>query len=118
MSNTQREDQEREFEELVYRAVRSAGWLIPTTPEEVAASEELVPRTDMSLPDELHNPLAALDLRQRKPLPTHKAMPNDFPEEMARAARQAKDAISEEVEEQMRKDRDTAERESNEGGHA
>jgi len=47
-------------EQLVYTAARSMGWIIPTTENEVRATED-IPLDDIPLPDALKNPLATLD---------------------------------------------------------
>jgi len=50
-----------EFNKALYSAVRSLGWLLPETEDEVAETEEQVDSAAYESPSELSNPLEALD---------------------------------------------------------
>ena len=98
-------------EQLVYTAARSMGWIVPTTEDEVRATED-IPLDDIPLPDALKNPLATLDeevarahrKRRHLPVPASETF-----EALARAARDGTGDISPEAEATMKRDRDAAE---------
>ncbi len=107
------EEDERALAQALVAAVRSLGWLVPDTEEEVGALEgddslELRP-----LPPDLRDPFAILDRPrfQREILAEKEtAVDSEVVEELARAAREGREEIPEEVEELMRQDREVAER--------
>src|SRR5262245_19402847 len=107
---------EEDVEQLIYDAMQSLGWLIAQTPEDVARAEEALAEEAVELPDSLRDPYAVLDAppkeraARRRPLPE-----NDAADQLARVAREG-GTIPPEVEAQMRKDRERAERERDDDG--
>jgi hypothetical protein len=94
-------------------AVRSLGWLAPETEEEVAAIEANNSQVLKPLPPGLRDPYTVLDrqtLSQTIGAEAESAQNAEVVEELARAAREGRGKISDEVEELMKQDRETAER--------
>jgi hypothetical protein len=84
------------------------GWLLPTTPDEVAATEKLPPTK--RLPPALRDPFAALSggLPRRTERRSGDGA-SQIAEALARAAREGKGTITDAVESAMKRDRDAAE---------
>src|SRR5438105_1243634 len=97
-------------EATVFHAVRSLRWLLPQTEDEVRAIE--IDEDHIELPASLLDPMDALG-RGITPLSTEEPGACDpfLLGELAQAARQGAGAISPDVADRMRKDRDAAERE-------
>jgi hypothetical protein len=117
----QEEREARELEALearVHAALRDEGGVIPQTEEEVARAEADWAKEPVELPEGLLEPpdLEALssDAPRRVLRPPGFAGPARIFDDMARAAREGK-PIPEEIEETLRRDREAAEREAEEG---
>lgn len=98
-------------ERHVLDAMRSLGWIIPTTEADVAYAEAMLCREVVELPEELKDPYQILDSIDADCLPIQAApVPRDaqVEENLARAAREGGD-IQPEIEQQMRRDRQAAE---------
>jgi len=113
MSITTTNDDNGDFEVSLLRAVRSAGWLLPTSEAAVEEDEGSTGDDTCALPEELSDPLSALDpSRKRRVAPTLTVPKRavDVDESLARAAREGneKEAISREVEDRMRSDKERA----------
>jgi hypothetical protein len=116
-TNIERQEKsERQLDELMREAMVCLGWLIPTTPEAVARAEAELDEESIELPESLQDPYVLLDatVRPRSTTPVRQPSNDDIVQCLARAAREGKD-IPAEVEEQMRKDRERAERNASEG---
>lgn len=99
------------LEATLYRAIRSLGWLLPATEEDVLRSD--VDEEGIDLPAELRDPLAALVPRGRAAVSGEEsACEETIAAELAQAAREGSGSISEEILEEMRRDREAAERAS------
>ena len=64
MSNAPENEQEfrdRDFERAVYRAMKSCGWLLPKTPEELRQAESDLAANPIELPASLRDPFRILD---------------------------------------------------------
>jgi len=102
---------ERELNDLVYQAMESSGWTVPTTPEQVAHAEEVLwetsPEGCATGPPAFEE--VAADSRARSPSPFAETEDTIRLEQtLARAARMGGE-LPPEVEETMRRDRDAAE---------
>lgn len=98
-------------ERHVFDAMRSLGWIIPTTEEDVAFAEAMLSREVVELPEELKDPYPILESIDADCPPIPAApVPRDaqVEENLARAAREGGD-IQPEIEQQMRRDRQAAE---------
>jgi hypothetical protein len=99
------------LEREVFRAMRSEGWLIPTTVEEVLEAQKSLAEAGIdinSLAEKPHDrPVASGKVISICPA-NGIASGNEIRENLARAAREGGE-ISSEVEERMRRDRDAAE---------
>src|SRR5436305_14293184 len=116
-TNTERREKSKgQLEELLHEAMVCLGWLIPATPAGVARAEAEIDEESIELPESLLDPYAILDatVRPSSTTPVRQPSNDDIVQCLARAAREGKD-ISPEVEEQMRKDRERAERDASEG---
>lgn len=100
----------KDFDTILYRAVRSLGWLPPQTEEEVEAAEQF-DDANVDLPKSLLDPANVFrdDRQARRRSAESVPAPAEFVEELARAARQGNGAISPEIEGKMRRDRAAAE---------
>lgn len=99
------------FEATLYQAIRSLGWLLPETEEDVLRSDG--DEGNIDLPSELRDPLAALVPRGRAAVNREaSACEETIAAELAQAAREGSGSISKETLEQMRCDREAAERAS------
>lgn len=87
------------FAEVLSRAARSLGWMLPETPEEVALWEETEAHAEISARPEV----AVV-------APFKAEAESNLEEYLARAAREGTGEIAREVEERMRHDREEAER--------
>lgn len=64
MSQTPENEQEfrdRDFERSVYEAMKSCGWLLPKTPEELRQAEDDLAANPVELPESLRDPFRILD---------------------------------------------------------
>jgi hypothetical protein len=99
------------LERHVYEAMRSLGWIIPTTEEDVARAESMLSREAVELPEELKNPYHILESMDTDcPASDPEPVPVDaeVEENLARAAREG-GVIRPEIEQRMRRDRQAAE---------
>ncbi len=106
--------QENEFDTTLHRALRALGWFFPETEEEILVTDE--PEDDTAaLPPELRDPFAVFEPRERlAPTSASSASSDpDITDELSRAARQGKHAITPQIEDVMRRDRDAAEQAKN-----
>lgn len=107
-------NEEKKFEKEIYDALILRGDIIPSTPEEVVASESMVNKEDIQLPNQLRNPLEVLKRgRARAKNGEHIRIRNKFPDasdELACAARDGGE-ISEETAKLMKKSREQVDRE-------
>jgi hypothetical protein len=90
----------------VYEAMRSLGWIIPTTEEDVERAEALLSKENIELPEELRDPYAILaSMDSNCPPSSVESIPaaTAIEENLARAAREG-GAIQPEIEQQMRRD--------------
>lgn len=108
-------DAETQVEILVFEYLRRQGKIIPQTPEDVARAEAWLLSKRSSAPERLRSfspnapsPCASIRTASKTPL----MAPNGTAQNLARAAREGK-AISPQVSEQMRRDREEAERGKN-----
>ncbi len=58
------EFQDRDFERAVYQAMKSCGWLLPKTPEELRRAEAELVMNPIELPESLRDPFQILDTPQ------------------------------------------------------
>jgi hypothetical protein len=63
-SENNEEFQDREFERAVYEAMKSCGWLLPKTPEELRRAEAELVMNPVELPESLRDPFQILDTPQ------------------------------------------------------
>ena len=56
--------QDRDFERAVYQAMKSCGWLLPKTPEELRRAEAELVMNPIELPESLRDPFQILDTSQ------------------------------------------------------
>jgi hypothetical protein len=106
------EDNEDALVQSVANAVRSLGWLAPETEEEVATTEGGDGQAPRPLPPALRDPYALLDRQDlwgTMNTETELVQDAEVVEELARAAREGRGKISDDVEDLMRRDRDAAE---------
>jgi hypothetical protein len=99
------------LERHVYEAMRSLGWIIPTTEEDVARAEAMLSKEVAALPEELMDPYHILESMDSDcPASDPQPLPVDaeVEENLARAAREG-GVIRPEIEQRMRRDRQTAE---------
>jgi hypothetical protein len=91
-------------------AMRRAQWLVPETVEEVAKAEAEVEKTVTDRPTSFNDPLMLLTqgIRLNYVNSISPAEDEEVTEGLGRAAREGR-VISPEVEERMKRDRDTAE---------
>ena len=98
-------------EKEVFAALRRLGWTMPVTTTEVERAEQELEQHPVTLPDSLRNPDSVFQ-RLHNPEPANNgdtSSLNDCEQNLARAAREGGN-ISPETEQQMQRDRDTAER--------
>lgn len=99
--------------EKMRRAMIEKGWVIPTTPEEVAIAEAAGLGTSDAQPEAMSDPMAVLKKGRTNPDPIagsiSPAPSSATQDNFARAAREGKE-ISPEVMEKMKADREAAER--------
>jgi len=55
------EFQDRDFERAVYQAMKSCGWLVPKTPEELRRAEAKLAMNPIEIPESLRDPFRILD---------------------------------------------------------
>ena len=60
-SENNEEFQDRDFERAVYQAMKSCGWLLPKTPEELRRAEAELVMNPIELPESLRDPFQILD---------------------------------------------------------
>ncbi len=58
------EFQDRDFERAVYEAMKSCGWLLPKSPEELRRAEAKLVMNPIELPESLRDPFQILDTPQ------------------------------------------------------
>ncbi len=63
-SENNEEFQDRDFERAVYQAMKSCGWLLPKTPEELRRAEAELVMNPIELPESLRDPFQILDTPQ------------------------------------------------------
>ncbi len=76
MSNAPENNQEcedRDFERAVHRAMRSCGWLLPRTPEELRQAEAELTANPIELPQSLRDPFRVLGAADAEPSDEHSA---------------------------------------------
>ena len=98
----------------LHRALSSLGWRLPETEDEIAEAEEWVEGHPPVVPHEIADPEQALARPRGRATPMRKVSletEDAIEENLARAAREG-GSIPPEIEERMRKDREDAERES------
>jgi hypothetical protein len=107
---------DNELENVVHKAMKSLGWLIPLTPEEVAQAEEELRTNPVDLPEMLQDP-PSLE-HETRDSQTESSCEPEVIETAACLAHVAREGgtISEEVRERMNQDRARAESERD--GHA
>jgi hypothetical protein len=99
------------LERKVHEAMRSLGWIIPTTEGDVARAESMLSKEPLELPEELKDPYQILETMNSDCSPSD---PDSSPvdpeveENLARAAREG-GVIQPEIEQRMRRDRQAAE---------
>ena len=102
---------DRELERLVHDAARSMGWVPPDSDDTVRQAEANLAQPP-PLPEALDDPIAILnatgDLRGLEATPLGPAGRIDCRDDLARAARGGAD-VPEDIERQMRRDREAAE---------
>ncbi len=99
------------LERQVYEAMRSLGWIIPTTEEDVERAEALLSKEIIELPEDLRDPYAIpASMDSDCPPSDHNPSTGDaeVEENLARAAREG-GVIRPEIEQRMRQDRQAAE---------
>ncbi len=107
MSNKNKTDK-IDFEQFLNKALKSHGFLFPETDEQMDKFLENL--EDVDLPDELNDPMNIFPTHKNKlTLNTILSDDSDYEETWAIAARSGNE-ITNEVKEQMRKDREEAER--------
>jgi len=67
------EFQDRDFERAVYQAMKSCGWLLPKTPEELRRAEAELVMNPIELPESLRDPFQILDTREAHSRDEHAA---------------------------------------------
>lgn len=98
-------------ERALRSAIRSLGWSVPETESEVEASEADFVRESIELPAELEDAMASLAKGvSHRPRRLRVSDDNGYQSEYRRAARDLKGPITSEAEEQMKRDREAAER--------
>ena len=103
-------EDENAFEKELQSAMRYEGWLAPETVLEVLEAEKRISTQHIDRPDSFKDPRKLLEQKTTKQL-TIRSSPIaniEVVDNLARAARQGR-KISEEVEERMKRDRDSAE---------
>ena len=104
---------ERRFECTLHEGIRSLGWLLPETEDEVRAADEEDDGDSLELPPELRDPFAALtrdySIRPRRRQAEPPMVDRTYRQELRRAAREGTGQITAEIEERMRRDRLAAE---------
>jgi len=109
-----------ELEKLVHEAMLRLGWLFPETPEDIARIEAELESSGSNLPPELRDPYTVFDA-EKCARPNYVAKPSSDQDEddmadcLGRAAREGK-VIRPEVEERMHRDRELAERGTDDRG--
>ncbi len=63
-SENNEEFQDRDFERAVYEAMKSCGWLLPKSPEELRRAEAKLVMNPIELPESLRDPFQILDTPQ------------------------------------------------------
>ena len=63
-SENNEEFQDRDFERAVYQAMKSCGWLLAKTPEELRRAEAELVMNPIELPESLRDPFQILDTPQ------------------------------------------------------
>lgn len=99
------------LERQVYEAMRSLGWIIPTTEEDVTRAESMLSKETVELPEELKDPyqiLESMDSDCPPSDPEPVPVDADVEQNLARAAREG-GVIRPEIEQRMRRDRQAAE---------
>src|SRR5579863_5877433 len=61
------EFRDRDFERAVYRAMRSCGWLLPRTPEQLRQAEANLEASPVELPESLCAPFRLLEAAEAQP---------------------------------------------------
>ena len=100
----------------LHRAFSSLGWRLPETEDEIAEAEEWVEKHPPLVPPEIADSEQALARPRGRAIAIRKVSleaDDAIEENLARAAREG-GSIPPEIEERMRKDREDAERESDE----
>lgn len=109
MVRRRKNDADRRFRWALSRAARALGWIVPDTDDEVRKSEERR-AGESELPPALLDPFRALERKRARFAKASAAQSSEsLTDELARAAREGRGEISEEVEERMRRDRAAAE---------
>jgi len=67
------EFQDRDFERAVHRAMRSCGWLLPRTSEELRHAEAELAANPIELPESLRDPFRILQAVEAEPTNEHAA---------------------------------------------
>ncbi|MFN0157048.1 MAG: hypothetical protein ACKVRP_03125 [Bacteroidota bacterium] len=101
------------FEDGVYKALQTRGWVIPKTEEEVCLAESELKEHEVKLPSMLANPEAVWTrIKRTMRLVPGRSQdePDTIEENLARAARE-RGNITPEIEKRMRQDREQAEKE-------
>ena len=108
-----------DMEADVYDALRALGWVVPQSEDDVRDAEDELQPAPSDLPDELKNAEAMLRRPRRTappPAGPHLPLPSDpdIDSTLARAAREG-GHIPPDIEEAMRRDRQAAERDAEDG---
>ena len=112
MAEDKDKTQQGSLEDQVHRAMKALGWLVPETDDEVAQAEAELEANPVPLPDKLLKVFPPFENVPPSPEPQSAGRSQRETEQhLARAAREGGD-ISAEVEERMKRDRERAERES------
>jgi hypothetical protein len=102
----------------IHQAIRSLGWAVPQCEADVLQAEAELAASPVGLPEELRDPKAVFDRAGKgaKAPPVSLQFPGDVAIDatLARAAREA-GRITPEIEEAMRRDREAAERDLEDG---
>lgn len=101
----------------LHRTLSSLGWRLPETEDEIAEAEEWVENHPHNVPPHIADPAQALARPRGGVIPLRPVSleaEEAVEENLGRAAREG-GSIPPEIEERMKKDRDDAERESDEG---
>ena len=114
MNSKKQSDSEKQFDILLYGAMKHTGWIIPQTIEEVFKAEEALEKESVVLPAEIADPYKLFNRKKQGKIKTilFKGNDSNVASELSQAAREGGE-ISDIVRQRMKNDRLAAEEKNN-----